>query len=146
MVETFPAKHNNRRSVFPKEIDRIGKAKAADITGRFDLLQEEVAVLYKHAKNETGLGYLVKTTEKNFRRTGNHQLPESIAFETAEDYLHFTRKKSEWQLFNRNYELLIKALPQLKAWILENPLHLTLPGRDWTGIIAVCKYFISIKT
>src|SRR5687767_1180110 len=81
---------------FPKEIDRIGKAKPGDLTGRFNDLRNEITALYSKSKNETGIGYLVKTTEKNFRRTGTHQLPHSIVFETVDDYLHITKKKKEW--------------------------------------------------
>jgi hypothetical protein len=128
---------------FPKEIDRIGKARPADLTQRFDVLQNEIAALYSKSKNETGTGYLIKTAEKNYRRTGVHQLPHSVVFETADDYLHFTRKKTEWEFFIRNYELLINNLPQLRPWIIENTIFLTEPGTDWEGILSACKYFIS---
>src|ERR1700677_2354284 len=82
-----------KKPFFPREMDRIGKVKPGDLTHRFDVLQDEVAMLYKHSKNETGTGYWIKTAEKNFRRTGAHQLPDNILFETAEDYLCYIRKK-----------------------------------------------------
>jgi hypothetical protein len=128
---------------FPKENERIGKAKPGELTGRFEALQNEITSLYSKSKNETGIGYLVKTAEKNFRRTGTHQLPHSIIFETADDFLHVTKKTKEWELFVKNYEQIINSLPQLKNWIYDNPLSLTLPGSDWNGILLVCKYFIS---
>lgn len=128
---------------FPREIDRIGKAKSGDITGRFDVLQDEIAALYKKSKNETGAGYWVKTAERNFRRTGTHQLPDSIIFETAEDYLDFIRKKTELDRFRNNYQLIIQRLPQLHSWVFQDPLPLTFSEVDWLGILAVCTYFIS---
>ena len=128
---------------FPKENERIGKAKPGDLTGRFEALQNEITSLYSKSKNETGIGYLVKTAEKNFRRTGTHQLPDSIVIETVEDYLHVTNKKKEWELFVKNYEQVINSLPQLQNWIYNNPLLLTFPNTDWNGMLSVCKYFIS---
>lgn len=131
------------RDFFPREIDRIGKVKPGDITQRFGDLQNEITALNSQSKNETGIGYLVKTSEINYRRTGAHQLPHSIVFETADDYLHVTKKKKEWELFKRNYELVMNSLPQLQNWALENPLLLTFADTDWNGILSVCRYFIS---
>jgi hypothetical protein len=127
---------------FPKTIDRIGKIQPGHITQQFEALQKEVALLYRHSKNETGIGYLVKTTEKNFRRTGNHELPEAIVFETIEDYISFTGKKKEWQLFQRNCEKIIERIPQLKAWALTNCTCLTDVQIDWNDILKVCHYFL----
>jgi hypothetical protein len=131
-----------KKPFFPREMDRIGKVKPGDLTHRFDVLQDEVAMLYKHSKNETGTGYWIKTAEKNFRRTGAHQLPDNILFETAEDYLCYIRKKGEAALFIQNYERLVGALPQLRTWTLKNPMPLTERDTDWEGILAVCQYFI----
>src|SRR5258708_3859889 len=128
---------------FPREIDRIGKARPADITHRFDLLQDEITAIYKRSKNETGSGYVVKTAEKHFRRTGSHQLPQSIVFETADDYLDFMRKKVEKERFLHNYDLVIQILPRLRNWVYQDPLPLTFTEVDWQGILAVCSYFIS---
>ena len=72
---------------FPKTIDRIGKAQSVHITERFEILQKEIEALYRFSKSQTGTGYLVKTAEKNFRHTGRHELPDTIIFETLEDYL-----------------------------------------------------------
>ena len=132
-----------KKPFFPKENDRIGKPKPGDLTGRFEVLQYEITSLYSQSKNETGIGYLVKTAEKNFRRTGTHQLPHSIVFETADDFLHVTKKTKEWELFVKNYEQVINTLPQLQNWVYDNPLLLTFPNTDWNGILSVCKYFIS---
>jgi len=128
---------------FPREIDRIGKPKSGDITGRFDVLQDEIAALYSKSKNETGSGYRVKTAERNFRRTGTHLLPESIIFETANDYLDFIRKKTELERFCNNYQLITQSLPQLHSWVSQDPLPLTFSEVNWQGILAVCTYFIS---
>jgi len=104
----FLQSHVNNEPFFPKQIDRIGKVQPAHLTQRFEALQNEIESLYKNSKNETGLGYLIKTSGKNFRRTGVHELPDIIVFDSADDYLHFTGKRKEWRLFLRNYEF-VKA-------------------------------------
>jgi hypothetical protein len=134
--------HVNNEPFFPKSIDRIGKVQPVHVTQRFEALQDEIEALYKNAKNEIGTGYLVRTAAQHFRRTGAHELPDSIVFETAEDYLHYTGKQREWKLFVRNSALLEEGLPSLKGWIAENLLSLTLPDTDWVDIVTVCKYFI----
>lgn len=128
---------------FPKQIDRIGKVKPGQITRQFETLQQEMELLYKASKNETGAGYLIKTAGRNFRRSGTHDLPDTIEFETAEDYLYFIGKKREWKLFLTNHLLLSEKFPQLNNWLVENSLSLTLPDKDWQGIIEVCQYFLA---
>ena len=135
--------HVNNESFFPKQIDRIGKVQPAHVTQRFEALQNEIESLYKNSKNETGIGYLIKTSGKNFRRTGVHELPDSIVFDSADDYLYFIGRRKEWKLFLRNYELLMDSLPQLKEWILFNVVLLASPAKYWDDIIKVCRYFIS---
>jgi hypothetical protein len=127
---------------FPKQIDRIGKVHAGDVTNRFEDLQQEIGALYRDSKNEGGMGYLVKTSGKNFRRSGTHELPDCIVFETAEDYLNCIGKEKEWNRFTRNYALLIASLPRLREWILENALLLALPATNWQDILKVSQYFM----
>lgn len=127
---------------FPKQIVRIGKVKSGDITSRFEVLQSEIENLYQQSKNTNGTGYLVKTAERNFRRSGAHKLPDVIEFETLEDYLHCTGKKKELEKFQENCKLLFGQIPQLKTWAIENPVLLCISSIDWQSIIKVCKYFL----
>lgn len=127
---------------FPKTIDRIGKIQPGQITQKFETLQQEVETLYRHSKSQIGFGYLIKTTEKNFRRTGSHELPDAIVFENIEDYLTFTGKKKEWNLFNHNYEKILKSIPQAKTWVWSNCSWLTDTQTNWDDILKVCHYFL----
>lgn len=130
------------RLFFPKNIERIGKIKSNHVVTRFEILQQEVEELYRHSKNQTGKGYLVQTAGRNFRRTGSHELPDSIVFETIEDYICFTGYKKEWNVFLTNYGTIIDRLPILKAWTLQNCLWLTDSNIRWNDILKVCQYFI----
>jgi hypothetical protein len=124
----FLLSYINNEAFFPKQIDRIGKVKPGDITSRFDLLQNEIKELYAHSKSIVGTGYIVKTIDKNFRRSGSHQLPDVIEFETAKDYLVYVGKRREWSKFQDNYKLIINNFPKLKEWISNNVLLLCAPN------------------
>ncbi|GAA4334848.1 Wadjet anti-phage system protein JetD domain-containing protein [Flaviaesturariibacter amylovorans] len=132
-----------KEAFFPRQIDRIGKIKPAQITSDFGTLKNEVDALYESSKNEKGIGYWVRTTDKNFRRTGLQILPDCLIFECEEDYLHVIGKEMDSKVFLRNSSFLLEQLPQLKEWILTNPLELISPTRNWEGIVFVCHYFIS---
>lgn len=127
---------------FPKNIERIGKIKSNHVVTRFEILQQEVEELYRHSKNQTGKGYLVQTAGRNFRRSGSHELPDSIVFETIEDYIYFTGYKKEWNVFLTNYGTIIGCLPILKVWTLQNCLWLTDSDIKWNDTLKVCQYFI----
>ena len=127
---------------FPKSIDRIGKIKSGHVTGRFEVLQQEIEELFRHSKNQTGIGYLVVTAGRNFRHTGSHELPDSVVFETVEDFVSFISKKNEWKVFLVNYGKIISNIPSLKSWGLQNCLWLTDKNVNWNDVLKVCQYFI----
>lgn len=127
---------------FPRTIDRIGKIQPGNITDNFELLREEVTNLYQSSKTSTGAGYQVKTINQTFRRTGTHEVPDSILFETTDDYIFFIQKRKEWIRFQENYGLIIKTIPTLKDWVYQNCLLLTHQDINWQNILKVCLYFM----
>jgi hypothetical protein len=126
---------------FPKRIDRIGKVRSADVTSQFETIQLQIEQLYSQSKSSTGSGYIVKTDRQNFRRTGTHELPEFIEFETQDDYISFIGKKKDWQTFLKNYKLVTETIPSLKEWSHNNCLWLCDSGINWTDVLKVCQYF-----
>ena len=127
---------------FPKTIDRIGKVKSGNIIGNFEVLQQEIEQLYRYSKSYTGTGYQVVTINHNFRRTGNHELPNCILFETTDDYISVIQKKKEWKTFLLNYEHITTTIPLLKEWAWQNCLWLTDSDISWPEVLKVCQYFI----
>lgn len=127
---------------FPKQIERIGRVNPGQVTTRFQELQAEIESLYRESKNLKGIGYVVKSARQNFRRTGTHELPESIVFETAEDFVHVIEKKREWKNFLANYAIVRGSLPQLSEWVLANVELLASSERKWEDILKVCTYFL----
>jgi len=139
----FLQSHIQGEPFFPKIIDRIGKVKSGQITERFEILQKEIEELYRYSKNQTGKGYLVQTAGRNFRRTGSHELPDSVVFETIDDYIYFIGCTKEWRLFLDHYKTIIDTIPKLKDWTLNNCLWLTKGEINWNDVLKVCRYFIA---
>jgi hypothetical protein len=127
---------------FPKSINRIGKVKSGHVTARFGLLQQEIEELYRCSKNQTGTGYQVQTAGRNFRRTGSHELPDAVVFETIEDYIAFTGYKKEWNVFLTNYRIIKNGIPELHNWALQNCVCLTDKNVNWNDVLKVCQYFL----
>jgi hypothetical protein len=126
---------------FPKEITRIGKITAHDLIERLSEYQKSLALLRNNAKSSNQWGYSLIETERNFEKIGTQKVPDKIIIETLDDYLKLTRKKTEYQTFLKNYDLIIKELPLLKEWVVLHPQKL-IEHDTWTDILKVCKYFI----
>ncbi|MGK6344410.1 Wadjet anti-phage system protein JetD domain-containing protein [Chryseobacterium sp. DT-3] len=134
--------HIQEEPFFPKIIDRIGKVKSGHITERFEILKKEIEELYRYSKNQTGKGYLVQTAGRNFRRTGSHDLPDTVIFESLEDYLYFTGYQKDWKVFLKYYDTIISTIPVLKNWTLHHCLWLTDHHINWDDVLKVCQYFM----
>jgi hypothetical protein len=107
--------HISGSSFFPRSIERIGKVQPGDITGRFESLQKETEALYRQSKNRRGKGYLVVMAARRFRRTGTHELPDSILFETLDDYLECTGKTMQWDTFLKAFHQITADIPDCTA-------------------------------
>lgn len=136
--------HIQDKKFVPITIDRIGKVKPGEIRQQFEKIQQEVEILLLQSKNQTGIGYLVEKAGYNFRRSGNHDLPECVIIETLDDFLHITGKEKDWAIFIKNYGAIYERIPALKDWAMVNTTWLVKKGIDWEGILKVCNYFISV--
>ncbi len=139
----FLQSHLKGEYFFPRNIDRIGKIKSSVVRENLSELQSQLEDLYKNSKEKTGFGYIVNKEDVHFRRTGSHSLPQSISFESSEDYIAFIGKKKEWNSFLRSCNLIQNEIPQLNEWMLNNPLTVIDNDGKWAGVINVCKYFLA---
>lgn len=139
----FLQSHLRNEVFFPKSIDRIGKITPSSLRGKFSELQIQLDELYKNAKDKLGYGYVINKEDVSFRRTGNHSLPQSISFESTDDYVGFIGKKKEWTSFLKCSSYILQQLPQLNEWVYCNPLTVIENDNQWEGILKVCVYFIN---
>lgn len=135
--------HLKGETFFPRNIDRIGKIKSSAVRENFNELQAQLDELYKNSKEKLGVGYSINKEDVRFRRTGSHSLPQSITFESSEDYIAFIGKKKEWNSFLRTCKVIQDEIQQLEEWVLNNPQAVIDNDEKWPGLIAVCKYFLA---
>ncbi|MEO6718854.1 MAG: Wadjet anti-phage system protein JetD domain-containing protein [Ferruginibacter sp.] len=138
----FLQSHLRGEVFFPRNIDRIGKIRSSSVRENINELQTKLDELYKNEKEKLGFGYIVNKEDVRFRRTGSHSLPQSITFESLEDYVAFIGKKKEWYSFVESNNLIQTQLPQLKEWVINNPLVVIENKHKWINLIQVCKYFL----
>jgi hypothetical protein len=135
--------HLKGKTFFPRAIDRIGKIRSSAVRENLNALQLQLDELYKQSKEKVGTGYTINKEDVHFRRTGSHSLPQSITFESSEDYIAFIGKKKEWNSFLRNCKVIQNEIPQLEEWMLTNPQAVIDNDEKWPGLITVCKYFFA---
>jgi len=130
-------------NIFPKTIDRIGKISSSSVREKINELQTQLADLQNNSKEHLGYGYVINRQDINFRRTGLHSLPQSITFETTEDYIDFIGKKKDWTIFLQSSSFILEQIPQLKEWIFTNALSVIENSKTWSDLVKVCKYFLT---
>lgn len=127
---------------FPRTIRRVGKVKGTDILKNHASIQNSLIELRAQAKPGKLQSYRIDWKSYHFQKAGDHLLPDSIEFESLQDYLSFLGKQKEWAAFDAHLALIVKTIPALKQWILQNVLQLTDLSTPWVDILQVCLYFI----
>lgn len=139
----FLQSYLNKETFFPKTIERIGKITSSSVRENFEELQSQLEKLENQSKQRLGYGYTINRQDVSFRRAGKHSLPNSISFESADDYIAFLEKRGEWNNFLNSVELIEQRLPQLAAWVVSNPIAVIENSKIWADILKVCYYFLA---
>lgn len=139
----FLQSYLNKETFFPKTIERIGKVTPSSVRENFGELQSQLENLDNQSKQKLGYGYTINRQYVSFRRAGKHSLPNSISFESADDYIAFIDKKGDWNDFLNSVELIEQTLPQLAAWIFSNPITIIENCKIWVDLLKVCSYFLA---
>ena len=137
---------NNIIPFFPREIARIGKISSKDVLNKVLEYKKSIELLQNEAKNDTKeskkFGYQLVLEEQQFAKIGKQSVPSKIIIESIKDYLKITNKEKEYQLFRKNYAIILKELPLLNEWIKINALKL-IEHNTWLDTLKVCKYFLA---
>ncbi|HBF20704.1 MAG: hypothetical protein CMI36_16460 [Owenweeksia sp.] len=125
-------------TIFPLTI-RSNKRLSSDFT----VMRQEIAQVMAGSKDRIGYGYTVVSKTVNTRRHGSQDMPDSIVFETKEDYLKFIGKQKEYVRFEQDYSLIQKNLPQLPSrWLEKNVMMIVQYHQQWESLIKVCQWFL----
>lgn len=121
---------------FPLVI-RSNKALSRD----FVQMSQEIAAVYSASKDTKGFGYSVISEPVKTRQHGIQDIPRSIQFKSLSDYLKFLQKEKEHRMMIENYEIIKTALPQLNAWLVQNPKAIISNAAIWQDLLKVCAWF-----
>jgi hypothetical protein len=128
---------------FPKDIPQIGLVKNSEKAVGFLAISEEQNMLFQSSKEVSGYGYTLEWEEKNHQKIGRNRFIRRIYFDSQEDYLSFIGKKRELENFNTGVALILSRLPNLKEWIVKNPLEVINYQDKWPEILEICEYFLN---
>ena len=103
--------------------------------------EKEIQKINFQSKEKRGFGYTIEFHQVKTKSLGIQDLPSSIFFDTEKDFLKFLGKEKEVGLFKTNLDKIINSFPELKDWIIKNPIKVINNQADWESILKVCQYF-----
>jgi len=124
---------------FPQEL-AFRKPQAAD---DYLSLRAEVAALLADSKAERGHGYSVALQPRQMRSYGTQSLPARVTVDSEADLLWLVKKASEASQFKQDVAAIRAALPQLEAWLRQNPAQVIAHAGAWPGLLLVGTYFLA---
>lgn len=107
----------------------------------FATMSKEIAHLMSEAKDRKGFGYTIISEKIKTRSHGLQDIPQSIRFDTLQDFLKFIGKVKEYEEFIFTCNLINSEIPQLKEWTVKNPLKVVQNQNEWENLLKVCRYF-----
>ncbi len=127
---------------FPLEVNRIGKIKPTEAFWDYENTVKSIDELIAYSNLKIPKSYQIEFVEINNRKMKAARFPNSIKFLSKTDYLCFIDKELESRTFIKTTNEIIQALPQLKQWILQNPITIIENEKNWSNLIKVCNYFL----
>ena len=106
--------------------------------------EKEIQQIVSQSKEKKGYGYTLMFQQVKTKSLGIQDLPISIFFDNENDFLKFLGKEKEVELFKISAGKIIKTFPELKDWIIRNPIKVVNNQAEWESIIKVCQYFKQI--
>lgn len=107
----------------------------------FPEFEKEIQLIISQSKEKTGFGYSMEFQNVKTKSLGFQTLPTSIFFETENDFLKFLGRKNEVELFCKSTKYILETFPDLKDWLIKNPLKVIANQAEWENILKVCQYF-----
>jgi hypothetical protein len=103
--------------------------------------EREIQQIISQSKEKKGYGYTLEFQQIKTKSLGIQDIPTSIFFDTEKDFLKFLGKEKEVELFKTSVVEIFNKFPELKSWIIKNPIKVTSNQAEWENILEVCQYF-----
>jgi hypothetical protein len=112
------------------------------LSKNFVEMSKEIAHVMADSKDRKGFGYTIFSEKIKHRMHGIQDIPKSIVFETASDYLKFIGKNKVYDQFLVDSRQIINELPQLKDFVQNHPLTIVAHAGNWPALLSVCHWFL----
>lgn len=103
--------------------------------------EKEILLLISQSKEKKDFGYTLEFQKVKTKYLGTQDLPINIYFDSENDLLKYLGKEKEVQLFKMDYGKIISTFPELKDWVIQNPLRVIQNQTEWEEILKVCSFF-----
>lgn len=126
---------------FKRDVPKIGLDDIKNIHKNIDSVFKSQDELVKNSKEVKGYGFSIEWQEKNYKIIGSNKFIKRITVDTEEDFLKIIHKEKEFTIFKENVDFILGEFPELKDWVLQNPLLIIENTNKWEELAKVLKYF-----
>lgn len=103
--------------------------------------EKEIQQISSQSREKNGFGYTLEFQKVKTKHLGTQDIPIAIYFDNQKDFLKFLGKEKEVELFQASIDKILMEFPELKEWIIKNPIKVIRNEVEWEGILKVCHYF-----
>jgi len=126
--------------LFPLRLP-LKRPKSNEVNENFAEISRWIKRLRDQSKQGIGFGYELIEKEIVHRQSGRNLLPIHAVVPTVRDALRLLKKEREADKFLQFAEGITADWPVLQQWAGRYPHKVLGAGNDWTGILAVLKWF-----
>lgn len=131
-----------QNDLFPLRIP-LKRPKNAEVNKNFAEISRWIKILKDNSKQTVGFGYELTEKEMVHRQSGRNHIPTHAVIPTVQDALWLLKKKHEADKFMKLAQIITTEWPVLNEWIDKYPHKVLSTGDDWSGIVAVLKWFFN---
>ena len=128
----------SQENIFPLEI-RGNKSPGKTLEN----YRKEMGDLVSSSTANKKYAYTIDCVKTKTRFIGLQSLPKRIYFANEQDYVGYLNKSNEVKKFKEAQNKTLLNFPQLKDWLISNPLKVISNLEKWEGVLKVVSYFHS---
>ncbi len=130
-------------NIFPLKI-KLKTPTASEMCNQFVEIGKWIQSLKTQDKHVKGYGYILEEKTVNYRLVGKNTLPTHAVIPTILDAVKIISKKSDYDLYIENKNLILDNFPTLKEWVHKYPFKvINKIGEEPLSFIKVLKWFKS---
>lgn len=126
--------------LFPLQIS-LKRPQSTEVNENFAEISKWIKLLKDNSKQSAGFGYELIEKEMVHRQSGRNLIPTHIIIPTIQDALSLLGKERQAKKYMELTRIILAEWPILKEWIGKYPHKVLMFDDDWSGILAVLRWF-----